>query len=82
MKTISQRELRNDNATIVAGVESGEVYTVTRRGVPVGRLGPVDAEADLRCARPARSRPVFASLPRVTSEVSTEEILADLRGDR
>lgn len=82
VKTISQRELRNDNAAIMAGVEAGEVYTVTRRGVPVARLGPIDREADLRCVRPARSRPDFTSLPRVASEVSTQDILTDLRGER
>ena len=38
MKIIGQRELRNDNAVIIRGVESGEEYTVTRRGVPVARL--------------------------------------------
>lgn len=82
MKRISQRQLRNENAAIMSAVEAGEVYTVTRRGIPVARLGPVNVESDLRCVRPATSRPVFARLPRVASEVSTEEILADLRGER
>lgn len=40
MTTISQRELRNDNATIVRRVEAGESFTVTRRGVPVADLVP------------------------------------------
>ena len=40
MTTISQRELRNDNASIVRRVEAGERFTVTRRGVPVADLVP------------------------------------------
>lgn len=40
MQPISQRELRNDNATIVRRVEAGESFTVTRRGVPVADLVP------------------------------------------
>lgn len=38
VKTISQRELKNDYAEILRGVEAGEEYTVTRPGVPVARL--------------------------------------------
>lgn len=80
MSTISQRELRNDNAEIMRGVEQGESYTVTRRGVPVARLEPI-AE-DLRCLRPARRRLTFSEMRRVHLEQPTTELLDDLRGDR
>lgn len=82
MGAISQRELRNNNAEIIRGVETGESYTVTRRGVPVARLVPFTDDAGLRCVRPARSRPVFSTMERVPSTAATEEILTDLRGDR
>ncbi len=82
MKTISQRELRNDNAEVIRGVERGESYTVTRRGVPVARLVPWDAGTDLRCARPARKRPAYAKQQRVRADVPTLEMLDVLRGDR
>jgi prevent-host-death family protein len=82
VKVISQRELRNDNAAIMRGVEEGEVYTVTRRGVPVARLVPIVDGADLRCVRPAQRRLDFGRLQRVTAGVSTATILADLRGER
>lgn len=82
MSTISQRELRNDNAKIMRGVEQGETYTVTRRGVPVGRLSPITDDEDLRCLRPATRRSPFSEIPRVTLEESSEELLDDLRGDR
>jgi antitoxin (DNA-binding transcriptional repressor) of toxin-antitoxin stability system len=43
-KTISQRELRNDSGAIMRALDRGEVFVVTRNGIPVGEL------------RPARSR--------------------------
>jgi prevent-host-death family protein len=82
VKTISQRELRNDNAAIVRGVEAGETYTVTRRGVPVAQLVPVGDGNDLRCERPAKRRPVYVTRPRVKAAAPTAELLEDLRGER
>lgn len=82
MSTISQRELRNDNAEIIRGVEQGETYTVTRRGVPVARLTPVSDDEDLRCLRPAKTRHVYSTMHRVRLGVGTGELLDDLRGER
>jgi len=39
-QTISQRELRNDNAEIMRRVEAGESFVVTRNGKPVADLVP------------------------------------------
>jgi prevent-host-death family protein len=82
VKTISQRELRNDNAEVMRNVEQGESYTVTRRGVPVATLSPIRPETDLRCVRPARTRRSYRSAPRVRISVQTAAILDELRGDR
>lgn len=41
-RTIPQRELRNDIAAILREAEAGTEFTVTVRGRPVARLGPVD----------------------------------------
>lgn len=82
MRTISQRELRNDNAAVVRGVEAGESYTITRRGVPVARLVPLDDGADLRCDRPAKKRATYTSQQRVKAAKPTADLLGDLRGDR
>lgn len=82
MSTISQRELRNDNAEIMRAVGQGETYTVTRRGVPVARLSPITEEADLRRARPATRRSSFSEIRRVPPEEPTADVLDDLRGDR
>jgi prevent-host-death family protein len=82
MRTISQRELRNDNAAVVRGVEGGESYTITRRGVPVARLVPANDGADLRCDRPAKKRVKYTSQQRVKAATPTADLLGDLRGDR
>lgn len=63
-RTISQRELRNDSGAIMRALDRGEVFVVTRNGIPVGEL------------RPARRRFVsrdllleaFASAPRLDAE--------------
>ena len=39
-RTISQRELRNDSGAIMRALDRGEVFVVTRNGVPVGELRP------------------------------------------
>ena len=82
MKEISQRELRNDNAEVIRGVERGESYTVTKRGVPVARLSPLTADSDLRCLRPARRPHAFQGITRVEADAPTSATLDDLRGDR
>lgn len=82
MRTISQRELRNDNAEVIRGVEEGESYVVTRRGVPVARLVPLSEGVDLRCDRPAKRRPTYSGQTRLRLGRPTAELLDDLRGDR
>ncbi len=41
MATIPQRELRNQNAAIIAAVAAGESFVVTRNGTPVAELRPI-----------------------------------------
>jgi prevent-host-death family protein len=40
VRTIPQRELRNNSARILREAEAGEVFTVTVDGRPVATLGP------------------------------------------
>ena len=40
-QTIAQRELRNDNARVIAAVAAGETFVITRNGTPVAELRPV-----------------------------------------
>lgn len=41
MKVISQRELRNNSAAVMDAVEAGEIYHVTRNGIPVAEVRPL-----------------------------------------
>jgi prevent-host-death family protein len=40
-RTITQRELRNDSARVLREVQAGESLVVTRNGVPIAELRPV-----------------------------------------
>jgi prevent-host-death family protein len=40
-RTITQRELRNESGEIMRALDQGEVFVVTRNGVPVGELTPL-----------------------------------------
>ncbi|MDO5699564.1 MAG: type II toxin-antitoxin system prevent-host-death family antitoxin [Dermatophilus congolensis] len=82
MTTISQRELRNDNAEIMRRVEQGESFTVTRRGVPVASVTPITRSVDLPLLREATPGPRFSDIPRAPATVPSAQILDDLRGDR
>jgi antitoxin (DNA-binding transcriptional repressor) of toxin-antitoxin stability system len=73
-RTISQRELRNDSGAIMRALDRGEVFLVTRNGIPVGEL------------RPARQRFVsrellleaFANAPQIDAERFRDELDAVL----
>lgn len=79
---ISQRELRNNNAEVVRGVERGDSYTITRHGVAVARIVPLSHDIDLGCDRPASRRDKFTTWPRVTAKSSVSSLLDDLRSER
>lgn len=40
-RVIPQRELRNQNAAVIAAVAAGESFVVTRNGTPVAEVRPV-----------------------------------------
>ncbi len=54
-RTIAQRELRNQNAQILAAVAAGARFVVTRNGEPVAELLPI-----------ARGRRHFVSKAEIT----------------
>jgi prevent-host-death family protein len=41
MKTITQREFRNNSAAVMDAVEAGEIYHITRNGTEVAELRPI-----------------------------------------
>lgn len=43
VRTIAQRELRNENAKVIDAVTAGETFVVTRNGEPVAELRPIKA---------------------------------------
>ena len=47
-RTIPQRELRNDVAAILREAEAGTEFTVTVRGRPVAKVGPIEAPPERR----------------------------------
>lgn len=85
---ITHRELRNNSGEILRRVAAGEVLEVTNHGVVVAVLLPPDMpdieklRISGRTRRPTKSwtEPWVASRP--TAEVSTADMIADLRGDR
>lgn len=40
-RAITQRELRNDSAAILREVQAGQTIIITRNGVPVAELRPI-----------------------------------------
>ena len=41
VRTIAQRDLRNNNAKVIDAVTAGETFIVTRNGEPVAELRPI-----------------------------------------
>jgi prevent-host-death family protein len=72
-KTISQGELRNDNAKVIDAVTAGETFIVTRNGEPVGELRP------LRSKRPSFvSRGEVVQLTTARVRVDVQQFRADI----
>lgn len=85
MRTITQRQLRNDNAEVIRAVESGESFRVTKNGHVVAVLRPAsssEASPALPLGRPAKRRFKYADFPRVQGDVPTSAILDELREER
>lgn len=50
MRVITQREFRNNSASVMDAVEAGETYHVTRNGVEVAELRPLSRRRRLSAA--------------------------------
>lgn len=83
MTTISQRELRNNSAAVMRGLQSGESSTITNRGKVVGRLVPANrSPLDELVSRRAAREGGWRKIPRVTAQQSSARMLAELRDGR
>jgi prevent-host-death family protein len=72
-KTIAQRELRNQNAAVIAAVIAGESFVVTRNGEPVAELRPIRARR-----RTFVSRDEVAALAATNVRIDRKKFRADL----
>jgi prevent-host-death family protein len=84
-ESLSQRELRNESGRVLRAVGEGHSFVLTNRGIPVGRIVPLDAPSPrLPIVRPAKRLGGWASLrPEQTdSDRPMPQILDELRDDR
>lgn len=83
MKTITVGQLRQNPTAMLADVEAGASYSITRHNREVGRVVPPGTAPGV--TPPKKSGPSrLATLPRheLRTADSVEALLAELRGDR
>ena len=81
MKSISQRELRNDSAAVLRKVAAGESFRVTTRGNPVAVVSPLtEGPRDALILREGSDDYHFPPGAQVSE--SSGDALRELRGDR
>jgi prevent-host-death family protein len=80
MKTITVGQLRQNPTRMLADVEAGEVYEVTRRGREIARIVPRTHSVEL-LPRKRRAGSRLAALPRheLRTAASVDDLLADER---
>ena len=80
MRTITQRQLRNDSAAVLRDVQAGESLVVTRNGTPVAELRPASLRRFVSRDAIAHSA---ASAPRIDAGAFRADIdvLVDQRVD-
>lgn len=78
-RIITQRQLRNESGEIMRALDRGEVFIITRNGVPVGELRPVrrqvvsrDVLLAFRTGRPHTGR--YEQFRRDLDEVADQTI--------
>jgi prevent-host-death family protein len=71
MRTITQRELRNDSGAILREVQAGQVIIISRNGVPVAELRPLPPRRFV-------TRAVIADAARRAPRVDADRLRADL----
>ena len=88
MRTISHRELRNNSSEVLRQVAAGEIIEVTNHGVVTAVLVPPSLTSLERLAAAGKVRPPggrtvdLRHVRRAKSNLTTAEIISDVRGDR
>ncbi len=80
MKTITVAQLRQNPSAMLAEVEAGEIYRVTRHSREIARIVPRDHELELLPPK-RRGGSRLADLPRheLRTAATIEDLLADER---
>lgn len=74
-RTVAQRELRNDNAKVIAAVAAGETFVATRHCEPVAEPRPIRAGR-----RTFIARDELAALASAGVRIDRRQFRADLDG--
>ena len=76
MREIGAFEAKTHLSELLAAVEAGEVFTITRRGKPVAELRPVSDTAEVMMDRLRAIAEITALRKLIPGNVTAEEILA------
>ncbi len=82
MRTITVGELRQNPAQMLADVEAGHIYRITRHNREIGRIIPPSGSPYI--VPPKKSGPSHAAqLPRIElrSAASIDELIEDTKGE-
>jgi prevent-host-death family protein len=71
IRTITQRELRNESGAVLREVEAGRTVIVTRNGTPVGELRPIKRRRFV-------PRATIADAARSAARIDAAQFRADL----
>ena len=71
VRTITQRQLRNDSAKVLRAVQEGQTMTITRNGTPVAELRPL-------AARRYVSRAALEEAVRTAPRIDARRFRADI----
>jgi prevent-host-death family protein len=71
IRTITQRELRNQSAEVLREVEAGRTIIVSRNGTPVGELRPIKRRRFV-------PRAVIADAAGIAARIDAAQFRADL----
>lgn len=85
IESLSQRELRNESGRVLREVGEGHSFVLTNRGIPVGRIVPLDApNPTLPIVRHAKRVGGWAALKPAGAENDRPmtQIIDELREDR
>jgi prevent-host-death family protein len=76
MREIGAFEAKTHLSELLAAVEAGEAFTITRRGKPVAELRPVSGAVDVVAERRKAIAEIAELRKQITGTFTVEEILS------